>query len=226
MASSCAASRGEYSASSARNSGVDMLDVRLKKYVEARRRTLPERSSATTVFWNVAGSGLPVTAAISARCWVIPASNACLTWSAEISSKGGSSKGRVEGSSNGFASSSASILTSAAAPWPAPPGEGSAAEEAEPVDIGLPSAIRTKGRGTHPRPGCAVHHNRVHPCRWSPEPWLPPRPGRASELPATTTAKRGTAKRGTAKRGTAGQQKRPGNRNGRGRTPKVRPRLS
>src|SRR5690606_15648859 len=70
----------------------------------ARRKTLPPRSIATTVFSNVGGSGFDAIASISASCSVIPRRNAGAKCALSIRSNGGKPYGSALGASNGFAS--------------------------------------------------------------------------------------------------------------------------
>jgi hypothetical protein len=102
IASACAVSRGATSASMSRIPGVLQEPTRVKKAAETRRRIAPDRSSATSVFSKVGGSGSAVMASTSARCSAIPASKAGWKCSSRIASKSGNRNGSGLGARNGL----------------------------------------------------------------------------------------------------------------------------
>ncbi len=77
----------------------------LKKTAETRARSLPERSSASSVFSSV-GSPEARIASTSARCSAMPASKAGRKCSTRIAAKSGRWYGSVEGAAKGFEASS------------------------------------------------------------------------------------------------------------------------
>ncbi len=89
MASSWAASRGATAASISRIPGVLADHDSTENTARTRRSTAPERSSATTVFSNVAGAGSATIAATSARCRAMPSMWAGRKCSSRMAAKSG-----------------------------------------------------------------------------------------------------------------------------------------